>query len=92
MDTARFKYPPFWVDMKQLYKSTHSNRGDGRGRGFLVLSEHANQEPVESTLAQCVPLRVNFLSDMSSAQLDTLLGTLASDHVKIKIFAFLHEL
>ena len=93
MDTARFKYPPFWVDVDQLYRSVcTTDKATGNNRGFLVLSEHANIEPVESTLASCIPLRVNFLSDMSASQLDVLLGLLASDQVKVKIFTFMHEL
>ena len=37
-------------------------------------------------------MRVNFLSDMNQKQLDGLLSTLASDAVRVKIFAFIHEL
>ena len=52
MDTARFKYPPFWVDVDALYRSVRSvDNTTGENRGFLVLSEHANIEPVESMLA-----------------------------------------
>lgn len=74
MDTARFKYPPFWVDTDRLYQAVCStDKATGDNRGFLVLSEHANIEPVESTLGSCIPLRVNFLCDMSPQSRDELL-------------------
>ena len=73
--------------MRSIDKQTGANRG------FIVMSEHANDMvPVESTLASCIPLRVNFLSDMSMKKYDELLTNLASDQVRVKIFAFLHEL
>ena len=67
MDTARFKYAPFWVDVDRLYKSVCTMTGNGRNRGFLVLREHASIEPVETTLASCIPLRVSFLADLSDS-------------------------
>lgn len=35
-DTARFKYPPHWVDLKLLYKSIYALRGDGVARGYII--------------------------------------------------------
>ena len=45
LDTARFKYPPHWVDIELLYESIYEKRGDGEPRGFICLSRKAS--PVE---------------------------------------------
>ena len=42
MDTARFKYPPHWVDEELLYRSIIDLRGDGEPRGFICLTRKAN--------------------------------------------------
>ena len=44
LDTARFKYPPHWVDINLLYKAvnTHDNDNDSK-RGFMMLTRKANQ-------------------------------------------------
>ena len=43
MDTARFKYPPHWVDIKMLYKSICTTDPDtGALRGFILLTRKAN--------------------------------------------------
>ena len=40
MDTARFKYPPFWVELDRLYESLDSiDMENGKKRGFVVLSK-----------------------------------------------------
>ena len=40
LDTARFKYPPYWVDFDQLYDSINSfDIETGKKRGVLVLSK-----------------------------------------------------
>lgn len=40
LDTARFKYPPHWVDMSLLYDSMQSIDKDAqKPRGFIVLSK-----------------------------------------------------
>jgi len=47
MDTARFKYPPFWVNIDMLYDSLNSiDKDAGKKRGFIVLSK--DLEPKES--------------------------------------------
>lgn len=39
LDTARFKYPPHWVDLELLYKAVCTTDGDtGLTRGFLLLA------------------------------------------------------
>lgn len=43
LDTARFKYPPYWVDIDQLYNSVNSiDNNSGKKRGILVLSKDQN--------------------------------------------------
>ena len=43
MDTARFKYPPYWVDFDQLSKSIASiDEESGKMRGFIVVSKKLN--------------------------------------------------
>ena len=40
LDTARFKYPPYWVDFDTLYESVNSiDKANGKKRGLLVLSK-----------------------------------------------------
>lgn len=40
MDTARFKYPPFWVDIDQLFQSVRSLDKDiNKMRGFIMVSK-----------------------------------------------------
>lgn len=45
LDTARFKYPPHWVDIELLYASICEKRGDGEPRGFICLARKAT--PIE---------------------------------------------
>ena len=41
MDTARFKYPPFWVDLEFLYNSIRSvDQDTNKMRGFIVVSRY----------------------------------------------------
>jgi len=40
LDTARFKYPPHWVDRDELFKSLVSIDNDTKKtRGFIVLAK-----------------------------------------------------
>lgn len=42
LDVARFKYPPHWVSVEQLWRATHSvDPATGRARGWLVLRPRA---------------------------------------------------
>jgi glutathione gamma-glutamylcysteinyltransferase len=42
LDVARFKYPPHWVAVEQLWKATHPiDPTTGRARGWLVLRPRA---------------------------------------------------
>lgn len=41
LDTARFKYPPYWVDLDRLYDSVNSvDKDSGKKRGVLVVSKN----------------------------------------------------
>ena len=66
MDTARFKYPPFWVDMNELYESVRSfDKDSGKMRGFIVLSK---KNDLSSSLIQKLPPntpKVRFMSDLT---------------------------
>jgi len=43
MDTARFKYPPHWVDIEMLYNSVCTiDKDTGASRGFILLARKAN--------------------------------------------------
>lgn len=42
-DTARFKYPPHWVDLELLYDSVNTKTGLGTLRGFFLASLKAKQ-------------------------------------------------
>lgn len=40
LDTARFKYPPHWVDMDLLYDSMQTiDKDTQKPRGFIILSK-----------------------------------------------------
>jgi glutathione gamma-glutamylcysteinyltransferase len=44
LDTARFKYPPFWVDTNILFDSinTHDKDAD-KNRGFILMSRKTHR-------------------------------------------------
>jgi len=45
LDVARFKYPPYWVSVPQLYEAmTHIEPTTGKRRGFFVLQRAASCE------------------------------------------------
>ena len=66
MDTARFKYPPFWVDLGELYESVRSlDKDSNKMRGFIVLSKKNDQN---SSLVKNLPPntpKVRFMSDLT---------------------------
>lgn len=56
MDTARFKYPPFWVPTEQLYKSmAEKDENTGRERGYFVIhaSSQISRSVTEIELQEC---------------------------------------
>jgi hypothetical protein len=76
MDTARFKYPPFWVDIDRLYESVRSlDKDSGKMRGFMVLSKSQNFTELENKQNREISLldamnsidtpKVKFMSDLS---------------------------
>ncbi|KAF2072179.1 hypothetical protein CYY_006499 [Polysphondylium violaceum] len=53
-DVARFKYPPHWVSLEQLFKSMHSIDPDsGKSRGYITLKKKDNQSLCCSILKKC---------------------------------------
>lgn len=73
MDTARFKYPPFWVDADQLYESVRSMDNDAnKMRGFMMLSKNQNIKCFEDRETSLLDVmnssdtpKVKFMSDLS---------------------------
>lgn len=48
LDTARFKYPAFWVSAKELWRSCESTDKDtGRSRGVITLSRDIARAPTQ---------------------------------------------
>ena len=44
LDTARFKYPAFWVSAEELWRSCETmDRDTGRARGVITLSRDSGQ-------------------------------------------------
>nr|AWV56809.1 similar to phytochelatin synthase [Trebouxia lynnae] len=51
LDTARFKYPPHWVPLRQLYQAmAHSDPATGKARGFITLRPNPRLKSVMFTL------------------------------------------
>lgn len=81
MDTARFKYPPFWVDLHKLYESVCSiDKDSQKPRGFITLSSkvmNENQDVVPDNLStrmeNCVPNTIKFMTDVNDLQLKAIL-------------------
>lgn len=52
LDTARYKYPSYWVPIEALFKSMQPiDKETGRPRGYFVLSYNSEHPPV----TRCVP-------------------------------------
>lgn len=51
LDTARFKYPPFWVDIDSLYVSVNTSDAENhdKRRGLIVVSKHQTYEEFRSS-------------------------------------------
>ena len=48
LDTARFKYPPFWVDLESFYRSVKTKDEDSnKMRGFIVISRFKCKEKLQ---------------------------------------------
>ena len=78
MDTARFKYPPFWVDFNKLWESVNSvdNENENKMRGLLVVSkkqsmqesDEFNNETLGISLKEILPAnrpKVRFMSELT---------------------------
>ena len=91
LDTARFKYPPYWVEMSALWESMLSHDAEtGRSRGWFLLSKH-HTPPVTRLARSTIPwgsAKDMVLNKMPAAVAGcgtpqavaaAVLGTLASD-------------
>ena len=57
LDTARYKYPPHWVNIDKLYKSVCTNDCDtGELRGFIMLTRKLPQKSLETQPASAARL------------------------------------
>ena len=106
LDTARFKYPPFWVHIDSLYNSLNSVDSDnGKMRGIIVLSKKDTltfgerdlfgQPKFGISINEIMPSsapKVKTITDLTTDQLHSLLATLNSDSIKVHLFKFLHDL
>ena len=105
MDTARFKYPPHWVDIEMLYKSICTTDSDsGELRGFILLTRKANHKDratlPPTLLRQPVLPSLNIhgayvefgAQTQSQPSLRGLLNFMGSDdRVKTLLFAYLFQ-
>ena len=105
LDTARFKYPPFWVEIDSLFQSINSIDIDNtdKKRGLIVVSKHQSFESqllsdvvdkqIGIRLSAHLPQSVQSIDPMeaiSQEQLSLILSSLNS--VKPLLFKFIHDL
>ena len=85
LDTARFKYPPFWVDFDMLCKSLASLDIDtGKKRGFIVASRKQKEQDLDGDV---IVQKNDLTLEEIQAQLHYL-----NNEVKFKVFKFIHDL
>ena len=85
LDTARFKYPPFWVDFNMLCESLASLDVDtGKKRGFIVASRKQKEQDLEEDV---IVQKHDLTLEEIQAQLQYL-----NDEAKFKVFKFIHDL
>lgn len=54
LDVARFKYPPYWVDVQLLYESMQQIDSDtGKSRGYLMLKRGSGMQQHIESLCRC---------------------------------------
>ena len=100
MDTARFKSPPFWVDIDKLFLSVRSLDKDvNKMRGFMMVSKKQSLEDLgqrETSILDIISKshapKVRFMSDLSIPQLKRILNILNQEECKILIFKFLNDI
>ena len=100
MDTARFKSPPFWVDIDKLFLSVRSLDKDvNKMRGFMMVSKKQSLEDLgqrETSILDIIGKsdapKVRFMSDLSFPQLKRILNILNQEECRILIFKFLNDL
>ena len=55
LDTARYKYPPFWVDLEWLYKALGSiDQDTNLMRGFIVVSRNQTKAELKNKLGEVI--------------------------------------
>jgi glutathione gamma-glutamylcysteinyltransferase len=98
LDTARFKYPPFWVELEKLYDSINSiDNETGKMRGLVVLGKkkQVNKEllgqlnefgerEIGISLKDIVPSGAIFKNtkELSEETLSAILSELNNDEVR----------
>ena len=76
LDTARFKYPPYWLELDNLYDSMMPHDSDtGRARGWFLLSRH-HTPSVSQVARSTIPWGA-----AKQMVLDTVPSALRVDHV-----------
>jgi hypothetical protein len=54
LDTARFKYPPFWVPLTDLWESMQvPDKASGESRGFFIVSTKAESSTCKEVDIEC---------------------------------------
>ena len=108
LDTARFKYPPFWVDIESLYSSVNTNdcENHDKRRGLIVVSKHQSYDEFlsfDTTKEKTIGIAlndhltggtqlINTLLPVSNKQMAQILLEFNSDAVKPYLFKFIHDL
>jgi len=96
MDTARFKYPPFWVDLDFLHNSVKTMDEDSKQmRGFIVLRKKTSERKCAISLKEILPRHYPenlCFKEITNEQLISIIEILNSDEVKVHLFKFLHSL
>jgi Phytochelatin synthase len=102
LDVARFKYPPYWVPVKQLFESMiPMDTSTGKSRGFFVLSmtgstvhrcagKNCTQEVVD--IEDAGDALSEELTAKESSRLLEILFDPENDRAKVLASEFVHEL
>eukprot|EP00884_Botryococcus_braunii_P008284 jgi/Botrbrau1/17457/Bobra.0054s0046.2 len=94
LDTARFKYPPHWVPLTELYKAMGQiDRVTGRPRGYMILDAPDLQQSVLFTLGRADRAWPSVLKTITKDAIPKLATRLSAETTAERwIAAVLHEL
>lgn len=107
LDTARFKYPPYWVDIKDFYNSVSAMiKGHHKTRGLMVVSENIEDftklqidelgyKKIGINLKSQMPeslIQIESIKEMSDDYFDSMIGAFVSDNVFLHILKYIHDL